>query len=115
MRTILAALLISVFSIPAGVHAQVQIPARIVREAIERDACVARLPQTSQQQPVKRSWRQRHPVLFGGLVGLAGGLAIEAAVIPGASGGEPHAVYVPMFATYGFGAGTLVGYIASHR
>jgi hypothetical protein len=115
MRTILAALLISVFALPAGAYAQVQIPARIVREAVERDTFAARLPQAPQQQPARRSWRQRHPVLFGGLVGLGAGLVIEAIVIPGESGGEPHSVYMPMFGTIGFGAGALVGYIASHH
>jgi hypothetical protein len=52
-------------------------------------------------------------VIFGTLVGLGAGLAIEAAVIPGASGGEPHSVYIPMFATVGAGTGALVGYIIS--
>ena len=115
MRTILAVLLISVFARPAGVYAQVEIPVRIVREAIQRDAFAARLPPTSQQQPVRRSWRQRHPVLFGGLVGLGAGVAVEAIVIPGKSGGEPHSAYLPMFGTIGFGTGALVGYILSHQ
>ena len=114
MRTMFAALLISGFTFPAGAYAQVQIPARIVREAIERDPFAVRLPQAPQPQPARRSWRQRHPVLFGGLVGLGAGIAVEAIVIPGESGGEPHRAYLPMFGTIGFGAGALVGYILSH-
>ena len=70
-------------------------------------------PAVPQQQAKKRSWPGRHPVIFGTLVGLGAGLAIEAAVIPGASGGEPHSVYIPMFATVGAGTGALVGYIIS--
>jgi hypothetical protein len=115
MRTMLAALLMSIVAIPPAAHAQVRIPARIVRDAIEREALAVRLPQASPQQPVRRSWRQRHPVLFGGLVGLGAGIAIEAIVVPGQSGGEPHSAYLPMFATIGFGGGTLAGYILSHR
>jgi len=52
-------------------------------------------------------------VLFGTLVGLGAGLVIEAIVIPGESGGEPHSAYIPMFATVGAGTGALVGYIIS--
>jgi len=68
------------------------------------------------QQPAKkRSWPGRHPVLFGALVGAGAGLAIEAAVIPGASGGEPHSAYIPMFVCTGAGIGSLVGLIVSAR
>jgi hypothetical protein len=70
-------------------------------------------PAVPQQQAKKRSWPGRHPVLFGTLVGLGAGLVIEAIVIPGESGGEPHSAYIPMFATVGAGTGALVGYIIS--
>jgi hypothetical protein len=112
---LVAALLVAGFALPTGTSAQVQIPSRIVRAAIERDALDARMWQTSQPQTARRSWRQRHPVWFGGLVGLGAGLAVEAIVIPGESGGEPHSAYMPMFGTIGFGTGALVGYILSHR
>ena len=55
----------------------------------------------------------RHPVLCGALIGLGAGLAIEAAVIPGASGGEPHSAYLPLFGGAGAGIGSLVGLIVS--
>ena len=70
-------------------------------------------PALPQQPAKKRSWPGRHPVLFGALVGAGAGLAIEAAVIPGASGGEPHSAYIPMFVCTGAGIGSLVGYIIS--
>ena len=54
-------------------------------------------------------------MLFGALVGAGAGLAIEAAVIPGASGGEPHSAYIPMFVCTGAGIGSLVGLIVSAR
>jgi hypothetical protein len=71
----------------------------------------------AQQQPRERTWAGRHPVLFGALVGLGVGVAVEAAVIPGASGGEPHSVYLPMFGGVGAGVGSLTGLIVSavHR
>ncbi len=72
-----------------------------------------RSPALPQQPAKKRSWPGRHPVLFGALVGAGAGLAIEAAVIPGASGGEPHGAYIPMFVCTGAGIGSLVGYIIS--
>jgi hypothetical protein len=72
-----------------------------------------RPPSLPQQPAKKRSWPGRHPVLFGALVGAGAGLAIEAAVIPGASGGEPHSAYIPMFVCTGAGIGSLVGLIIS--
>ena len=72
-------------------------------------------PALPQQPEKKRSWPGRHPVLFGALVGVGAGLAIEAAVIPGASGGEPHSAYIPMFVCTGAGIGSLVGLIISAR
>ena len=75
---------------------------------------VATRPPALPQQPAKKqSWPGRHPVLFGALVGAGAGLAIEAAVIPGASGGEPHSAYIPMFVCTGAGIGSLVGLIVS--
>jgi hypothetical protein len=52
-------------------------------------------------------------VLFGAIVGLGAGLAVEAVVIPGKSGGEPHSAYIPMFGCIGAGIGSLVGAIVS--
>ena len=71
------------------------------------------LPALPQQPANKRSWPGRHPVLFGVLVGAGAGLAIEAVVIPGASGGEPHSAYIPMFVCTGAGIGSLLGLIMS--
>ncbi len=78
-----------------------------------RYRAAARPPALPQQPAKKRSWPGRHPVLFGALVGAGAGLAIEAVVIPGASGGEPHSAYIPMFVSVGAGSGALVGYIIS--
>lgn len=92
---------------PAG-----PIHAATARESA-RLAALPTAPRRQQQPPQKRSWPGRHPVLFGTLVGLGAGLGIEAAVIPGASGGEPHSVYVPMFASFGAGIGAVTGLIVS--
>ena len=132
MLKILVALLIAVLSTPTGVFAQtqptddgrdgairipaLQFPTGMMREAVNRESVrLAALPRAlqQQQQPRERSWPGRHPVLCGALVGLGVGLGVEAAVIPGASGGEPHRVYVPMFGTIGAGIGSLVGLIVS--
>ena len=117
MHKILVALLISVLVTPTGGFAQtpptnegengtiriptLQFPTGIMREAVNRESArLAALPATlRQRQPRERSWPGRHPVLFGALVGLGVGLGVEAAVIPGESGGEPHSVYLPMFGT----------------
>ena len=40
-------------------------------------------------------------------------LRVQAVVIPGASGGEPHTVCLPMFAGVGAGTGALAGLIIS--
>jgi len=131
MHKILVALLIFVFVTPTGGFAQtqptnegrdgtiripaIQFPTGIMREAVNRESVrLAALPPAfRQQQPQQRSWPGRHPVLFGALVGLGVGLVVEAAVIPGASGGEPHSAYLPMFGSYGAGIGALVGWIVS--
>jgi hypothetical protein len=127
---ILMALLIAVLWTPTGAFAQtrpadgrdgtirrpaLQFPTGIMREAVNRESVklAALPPASSQQQPPKRSWPGRHPVLFGALVGFGVGLGVEAAVIPGASGGEPHSAYVPMFGGMGAGIGALVGVIVS--
>jgi len=91
------------------------VPTGIIREAVIRESVrLAALPSAlPQQQRQQRSWPGRHPVLFGAVVGLGAGLGIEAAVIPGESGGEPHSVYVPMFSVMGAGIGSLVGLIVS--
>lgn len=92
-----------------------QLPTGIMREAVNREYVrLAALPLAlRQQQSPKRSWPGRHPVLFGALVGLGVGLGVEAAVIPGKSGGEPHSAYFPMFGGLGAGIGSLVGLIVS--
>ena len=112
MHKILVALLIAMLMLPTDGFAQ-----GTLREAVNRESVrlAALPPALQQQQPRERSWPGRHPVLFGGLVGLGVGLVVEAAVIPGASGGEPHSVYVPMFGVTGAGVGALVGLIVSAR
>jgi hypothetical protein len=131
MHKILVALLISAFLTPTEGFAQnqptnesrdgkiripaLQLPTGLMREAVNGEYVrLAALPlAVNQQQARERSWPGRHPVLFGTLVGLGVGLAVEAAVIPGASGGEPHSVYIPMFGGLGAGIGSLVGLIVS--
>ena len=130
MQKILVALLIAVLSTPTGAFAQTQptdngrdgtmripapqFPTGIVREAVNRESVRLALPRAlNQQQPRERRWPGRHPVLCGALVGQGVGLAVEAAVIPGESGGEPHSVYVPVFGGMGSGIGSLVGFIVS--
>ena len=125
------ALLISWLMTPPGVFAQtqltlddremtlrmpaIQFPTQMMHDSLNRESVrsTALPPGSRQQPPQKRSWPGRHPVLFGALLGLGAGLAIEAAVIPGASGGEPHSAYIPMFACTGAGIGALVGLIVS--
>lgn len=131
MHKILVALLISVLMTPTGGFAQtqptndgrdgtiripaIQLPTGIMREAVNRESVrLAALPPALRQQPPReRSWPGRHPVLFGALVGLGVGLGVEAAVIPGESGGEPHSAYLPIFGGMGAGIGSLVGLIVS--
>lgn len=131
MHKILVALLIAVLLTPTGGFAQTQptddgrdgtirIPAlqfstAIMREAVNRESVrlAALPPALRQQQPRERRWPGRHPVLFGALVGLGVGLGVEAAVIPGENGGEPHSAYLPMFGCMGAGIGSLVGLIVS--
>ena len=131
MYKIFVALLIAVLSTPTGGFAQTQptddgrdgsirmpafqFSANILPDAVNRESvrCGTVPPALRQQQPRKRSWPGRHPVLFGALAGLGIGLGVEAAVIPGESGGEPHSVYVPMFGGMGAGIGSLVGLIVS--
>ena len=117
LNKVRVALLISVMAAPAGGFAQTpaQFSAAIVREAANRESVrLAALPPASRQQaPRQRSWPGRHPVLFGALVGLGVGIGVEAATIPGESGGEPHSVYLPMFGIAGAGIGSVVGLIIS--
>ena len=131
MHKSLVALLISVLMIPTAGFAQapptsdgrdgavgipaIHRPAGILRAAVTRESVrfAALAPNLRQPQARERSWPGRHPVLCGALVGLGIGLGVEAAVIPGASGGEPHSVYVPMFGVIGAGIGTLAGLIVS--
>ena len=117
MRKVLVAVLISVFMTPTAGFAQTQpepgdreltirIPAIQLSTGNVREA-------SRRQPPPRRSWAGRHPVIFGALIGLGVGLGVEAAVIPGASGGEPHSAYLPMFGGVGAGSGALVGLILS--
>ena len=132
MHKIPVALLIFVLMIPMWGFAQtsptsddrdrtfstaIQLPAGSMRERVDREQFrLAPVPSAVRQQPARqRSWPARHPVLFGALVGLGAGLAVQAVVIPGASGGEPHTAYLPMFGGVGAGVGSLVGLIASRR
>ena len=130
MRTIVVALLIGVLALPTRGLAQSQPrdpdsngtppPESVrlqesIREAIDRESLrVSMRPAgLAQQQPRERSWPGRHPVLFGALLGAGIGVVVEAAVIPGESGGEPHSVYLPMFGVIGAGIGSLTGLIVS--
>jgi hypothetical protein len=116
MHTLLMTFLLCLLMSPAGVFGQtIQLPAKTLRLNVHREQpCSTSASSAERQQPsTERSWRGRHPVLFGALVGLGSGLAIEAAVIPGASGGEPHGVYMPMFGGVGAGIGALTGLIVS--
>jgi hypothetical protein len=117
MRKTLVTLLIALVMTPAGAFAQARSTndgrigtLRISRESLQLGALP---PAVRQQQFRERSWPGRHPVLFGALVGLGTGLVVEAAVIPGESGGEPHSAYIPMFSCVGAGVGSLVGLIVS--
>jgi len=128
MHQMLAAVVIFVFVVPTGAFAQSQagdesggrtirvpalrLSADLMRTAVSDDFRLTTRP-LAQQPTQKRSWPGRHPVLFGALLGLGIGLGVEAAVIPGASGGEPHSVYVPMFGGIGAGIGSLVGVVVS--
>lgn len=117
MDKIRVALLISALAVPAGVFAQTppQFSAQVLRDAAKRESVrwAALPPVSPQQAPKQRSWPGRHPVLFGSLLGLGIGIAIETATIPGESGGEPHSVYLPMFAIAGAGIGAVTGLIIS--
>jgi len=130
MPKIRVALLISVLIAPttglaqtaptkAGLAGRIRLPAiqladGMMREAVNRESTRwAAMPSLSRQQSRDRSWAARHPVLCGALIGLGAGLAVEAAVIPGASGGEPHSAYLPLFGGMGAGIGSLVGLIVS--
>ena len=132
MHKIPVALVISVLMVPTWGFAEtgpgsggqdrassaiaIQLPAGRVRERVNREPLRAGAEPLFGQQPApQRSWRSRHPVLFGALVGVGAGLAVEAVVIPGASGGEPHSAYLPMFGGTGAGVGALIGLIASRR
>jgi hypothetical protein len=118
MRRINAALVIAMVVMPAGLFAQtpptIEDRIGIIRISRESLRFAALSPAVLQQQQLReRSWPGRHPVIFGALVGLGTGLAVEAAVIPGASGGEPHSAYLPMFSCLGAGIGSLVGLLVS--
>jgi hypothetical protein len=132
MHTIPVALLFTVLMIPAWGFAQtsptsddrdrtlsttaIQLPGSIRARVAREPFRLAPIPAAVRQQPARaQSWRGRHPVLFGALVGLGVGFAVQAVVIPGASGGEPHSAYLPMFGGIGAGVGSLVGLIVSRR
>jgi len=119
MPRILVPMLISVLMTPAAAFAQTRpttdASTGIIRQAVNDESVrLSALPLAlRQQQPRQRIWPGRHPVLFGALAGLGAGLVIEAAVIPGASGGEPHSAYLPLFGGVGAGIGSVVGLVVS--
>jgi hypothetical protein len=117
MQRTLVAAVICVLIAPAAGLAQTPFAQKSIRTAVNRDRiALSRMfaaPVVQQQRPRERRWAGRHPVLFGALVGLGVGVAVEAAVIPGADGGEPHSVYLPMFGGVGAGIGALTGVIVS--
>ena len=114
-RTLVAAV-ICVLMTPVAGLAQTPFSEASIRKAVTRDGVALSLlpaPVAQPQQPRQRSWPGRHPVLFGALVGLGIGVAVEMAVIPGAGGGEPHSAYLPLFGGVGAGIGSLTGVIVS--
>jgi hypothetical protein len=91
-----------------------QHPTGFMREAVNPESVrFAALPAMRQEQPEKRGWAGRHPVLSGALLGAGIGVGVELLVIPGESGGEPHSFYLPVVAGMGAGIGSLVGLIVS--
>jgi anti-sigma factor RsiW len=117
MRKMIVAVMMSMSLTPAGLFAQTAEgrvgTIRISRESLRLAALPQAVRQQQQRVPRERSWPGRHPVLLGALVGLGTGLAVEAAVIPGASGGEPHSAYLPMFSCVGAGIGSFMGLFVS--
>jgi hypothetical protein len=116
MQRTLVAAAIAVLMMPAAGLAQTPFAQESIRKVVNRDGVALSMlaaPVAQQKQPRERRWAGRHPVLFGALVGLGVGVAVEAAVIPGANGGEPHSVYLPMFGGVGAGIGALTGVIVS--
>lgn len=115
MRRTFAAFVILVLIAPAIGLAQSPFAEQSIRNAVNRHAVRLSAPPTAaQSQPTpERSWPGRHPVLFGALLGFGIGVGVQFAVIPGASGGEPHSVYLPMFGGVGAGIGALTGLFVS--
>jgi hypothetical protein len=120
MQKMLVALLISALMTPTSGFAQTAsandgsdgtLRTSVIQ--VSMPALPAGFQPQQQQQTQERGWVGRHPVLFGALVGLGVGLGVEAAVIPGESGGEPHSAYLPMFGGVGAGIGALAGLIVS--
>lgn len=114
MRRTFAAFVMCVMTTPAIAFAQNPFAEESIRNVVDRDAArLSVLAAPAAQQPRERSWPGRHPVMFGALLGFGIGVGVELAVIPGASGGEPHSAYLPMFGGVGAGIGALTGLIVS--
>ena len=121
MRTSFLGFLLAAFLTPSVLRAQtLPLPPATARHeanapvSLSLQVPAAALATYQRSQP-RRSWRARHPVLFGALVGAGAGVAVELTVIPGARGGEPHTAYLPMFSAVGAGVGALTGLIVSDR
>ena len=116
MRRTFAAFVMCVMTTPAIAFAQTPFAEESIRNVVNRDAArlsVLAVQAAQPQQPHERRWPGRHPVMFGALLGFGIGVGVELAVIPGASGGEPHSAYLPMFGGVGAGIGALTGLIVS--
>lgn len=116
MRRTFAAFVMCVMTTPAIAFAQNPFAEESIRNVVNRDAArlsVLAVQAAQPQQPHERRWPGRHPVMFGALLGFGIGVGVELAVIPGASGGEPHSAYLPMFGGVGAGIGALTGLIVS--
>jgi hypothetical protein len=73
----------------------------------------SRQSQVAPESTANRSWRQRHPALFGALVGAGAGLAFGGLLVAAGQNNEPglsHLAFAAPYALPGAGVGALLGY-----